>query len=76
MNATDAPATAPVPHTKGLRLAAILALFGILLTIIHLVWPSPLMFTIFMLFGQTAFGAGMAIYAWIVFRDLKRRKAL
>ena len=53
-----------------------LALFGILLTIIHLVWPSPLMFTIFMLFGQSSFAAGMVLYGFVILRDLKHRKAL
>ena len=53
-----------------------LAMVGLVLTILHLAWPSPLMFTLFMLFGQSAFGLAMVIYGWVILRDLRHRKAL
>jgi putative exporter of polyketide antibiotics len=59
-----------------LRFAILLALFGLVVTMIHLIWPSPLMFTIFMLFGQSSFAAAMVIYGFVILRDLKHRKAL
>ena len=81
--AASPPATAPGtarfqsrPPTRGMRVAAGLGLFGILVTLIHLVFPSPLMFTIFMLFGQSAFALAMGVYAWVILRDLRHRKAL
>jgi hypothetical protein len=81
MNATEPPApataiTAPAASPRALRLSVALALFGILLSLIHLIWPSPLMFTIFMMFGQSAFGLAMVIYGWVIFNDLRKRKAL
>ena len=79
MSDSPSPAPAATPsraHTRGLRLAIALALFGILLSIIHLAWPSPLMFTVFMLFGQSSFALAVAIYGIIILRDLKHRKAL
>jgi fatty acid desaturase len=76
MNGTEAAPATSAPPTRGLRLAAFLALFGLLLSIIHFIWPSPLMFTIFMLFGQSAFGVAMVLYGWVILRDLRHRKAL
>jgi hypothetical protein len=82
MNATEptAPAAgtaaAPGRPQRALRLSVALALFGILMSMIHLIWPSPLMFTLFMMFGQSAFGLAMVIYGWVIFKDLRKRKAL
>ena len=79
MNTTSESAASTPAAPAGfrtLRAAAILALFGIVLSIIHLVWPSPLMFTVFMLFGQSAFGLAMVLYGWVILKDLKHRKAL
>jgi hypothetical protein len=85
MNAPDAPA-APETSTRavvaapasnrGIRAAAVLALLGLLVTVVHLIWPSPLNFTLFMFVGQGAFGLAMLLYAWNIVRDLRRRRAL
>lgn len=78
MNTTTESTASPAAggSFRALRASAILALFGIVLSIIHLVWPSPLMFTVFMLFGQSAFGLAIVIYGWVIFKDLRKRKAL
>jgi hypothetical protein len=80
MNATDSPSpavpSAPAAASRALRLATVLALLGILLSLMHLIWPSPLMFTIFMLCGQSSFGVAMLLYCWVILRDLRRRKVL
>lgn len=59
-----------------LRGALALALVGLGITLWHLLWPSPLAFTAFMILGQGAFGVAMAIYVWVILRDLRRRRAL
>lgn len=56
--------------------ACLLALLGLGVSIVHLVWPSPLMFALFMTLGQGAFGAAMVLYAIVIFADLKKRKVL
>jgi hypothetical protein len=57
-------------------LSCILALFGLAVTIVHLVWPSPLMFAMFMTVGQGSFGIAMALYLVAIIADLKRSKVL
>jgi hypothetical protein len=56
--------------------ACILALFGLGVTIVHFLWPSPLMFAVFMTVGQGSFALAMAIYLVVIFADLRRRKVL
>lgn len=64
------------PSNRKLRAAVVLALLGLGVTLWHLVWPSPLMFTLFMFVGQGAFAIAMFLYALVIVRDLRRRRAL
>lgn len=81
------PASVPVPSDTGthvrtswrIRLitaACLLTLFGLGVTIVHLVWPSPLLFALFMTLGQGAFGTAIVLYLVVIFIDLRRRKVL
>jgi fatty acid desaturase len=56
--------------------ACALALFGLGVTIVHFLWPTPLMFALFMTVGQGSFGLAMAIYVFVIFADLRRRRVL
>ena len=42
--------------------SCILALVGIGVSVLHFVWPTPLMFALFMTVGQGSFGLAMALY--------------
>lgn len=72
--------TGPVaPSKTALRLITVacgLGLLGILFSLIHFVWPTPLNFALFMIVGQGSFIAALAVYAVAVLRDLRRRKVL
>ena len=57
-------------------LSCSLALFGLGVTIVHLLWPSPLMFALFMTAGQGSFGIAMALYLVAIFVDLRRSRVL
>lgn len=81
------PASVPVTSDTGthvrtswrIRLitsACLFTLFGLGITIVHLVWPSPIMFALFMTLGQGAFGIAMVLYLVVIFIDLRRRKVL
>jgi hypothetical protein len=69
---------AQTAETSGfaLRGAVALALVGLGITLWHFALPSPLAFTAFMIVGQGAFAVAMAIYLWVIIRDLRRRRAL
>lgn len=56
--------------------ACLAAILGLSITILHLLWPTALMFALFMTLGQGAFGAAMIVYAIVIFSDLRRRKVL
>ena len=56
--------------------ACLLALFGLGVTVLHLLWPSPLMFALFMTAGQGSFGIAMALYLVVIFADLRRSRVL
>jgi len=56
--------------------ACILAMAGLGVTILHFLWPTPLMFALFMTAGQGSFGVAMAIYLFVIFADLRRRRVL
>lgn len=56
--------------------ACLLGLLGLGVTLVHLVWPSPLMFALFMTAGQGSFGLAMALYLVAIFIDLRHRKVL
>ena len=67
------------PSRTALRLittACVLGLVGILFSLIHFIWPTPLNFALFMIVGQGSFGAALLVYLVAVLRDLKRRKIL
>ena len=38
-----------------------LTLLGLLVSLAHFLWPTPLLFSLFMIVGQGAFGAGMVL---------------
>ena len=61
---------------RALVVASLLALVGLAVTFAHFLLPSPLMFTLFMTVGQGAFALGVAIYLWVILRDLRRRRVL
>ena len=72
-------------HGPGLRrnllarlvtVSCLLALLGLLVTLLHFLWPTPLMFALFMTIGQGSFGLAMAIYAVVIVADLRRRRVL
>ena len=59
-----------------IRAAAILALVGLAVSLAHFLWPTPLLFSLFMIVGQGAFGAGMLLYAVAILKDLKSKRVL
>ena len=77
---SDAPSPAPpTPPAGPVRLvtaACCLGLVGIVLSLAHFIWPTPLLFSLFMLVGQGAFGGAILLYAVAIFKDLKRQKVL
>ncbi|MBI4564195.1 MAG: hypothetical protein HY716_05835 [Planctomycetes bacterium] len=73
--AKPAPAE-PRRSILALTIACVLALVGLAVTVLHLAWPSPLMFTLFMVVGQGSFAAAMAVYLAVILVDLRRRKVL
>lgn len=66
----------PRPLAGFVTAACLLAFLGLGVTVAHLAWPSPLLFTLFMVVGQGAFAAAMAIYLGVIFTDLRRRDVL
>jgi hypothetical protein len=62
--------------SRALLAACLLALLGVALSLVHFLWPTPLFFALFMLAGQGAFGAALALYGWTIVADLRRRKVL
>ena len=56
--------------------AAVLGLVGLAVSLAHFLWPTPLLFSLFMIVGQGAFGAGMLLYAVAIFKDLKGKRVL
>ena len=59
-----------------IRAAAILALVGLAVSLAHFLWPTPLLFALFMIVGQGAFGAAMVLYLVAILRDLKAKRVL
>lgn len=56
--------------------AVILALLGLAVSLAHFLWPTPLLFALFMIVGQGAFGLAMLLYAVAILRDLRAKKVL
>ena len=72
-------------HGPGLRrsrlsvlvtVSCILALVGLAVTVAHFVWPTPLMFALFMIVGQGSFAVAMVLYLVVILADLRRRRVL
>jgi hypothetical protein len=59
-----------------LVVACILALVGIGVSVLHFIWPIPLMFALFMIVGQGSFGLAMVLYLVVIFIDLRLRKVI
>ena len=75
---SDAPAP-PKPPTRPIRLvtvACVPALIGVLFSLLHFIWPTPLLFALFMIVGQGSFGLALLLYAIAIFTDLRRQKVL
>ncbi|HLY74726.1 MAG TPA: hypothetical protein VKU80_11465 [Planctomycetota bacterium] len=66
----------PAGPVRLVTAACIMALIGIAFTLAHFIWPIPLLFALFMIVGQGAFGLGMLLYAIAILTDLKRQKVL
>jgi len=75
---SDAPA--PIPRAAGpvrlVTVACVMALIGVLFSLAHFIWPTPLLFALFMIVGQGSFGLALLLYAVAIFSDLKRQKVL
>ena len=56
--------------------SCVLALVGLAVTIVHFLWPTPLMFALFMIVGQGSFAIAMVLYVVVILADLRRRKVL
>jgi hypothetical protein len=56
--------------------SCILAMAGLGMTILHFLWPTPLMFALFMTAGQGSFALAMLLYLFVIFADLRRRRVL
>jgi uncharacterized membrane protein YccC len=66
---------APRP-SRLLTSAIVLTLVGLAVSLAHFLWPSPLLFALFMLVGQGSFAAAMALYGAAILKDLKARRVL
>ena len=71
--------TDPRVESWSLRLisaACLLALLGIGVSVVHFLWPAPIMFALFMTVGQGSFGLAMLLYLAVIFIDLRRSRVL
>jgi hypothetical protein len=77
---SDAPAPPPAPAAAGsvglVTAACILALIGVAFSLAHFLWPTPLLFALFMIVGQGSFGLALLLYVVAIFRDLRKQKVL
>ena len=76
VGAVPAPAAPRRRTDRLLFVACVLALVGLAVTVVHLVAPSPLMFTLFMMVGQGSFALAMLLYLIVIFADLRRRRVM
>jgi hypothetical protein len=79
MTDVPAPSAPPAPPAGSRRLitaACALGLGGIVISLAHFIWPSPLLFALFMIAGQGSFGLALLLYVIAIVRDLKRKKVL
>jgi len=56
--------------------ACVMALIGIGFSLAHFIWPTPLLFALFMIVGQGSFAIALFLYLLVIFSDLKRQKIL
>jgi hypothetical protein len=73
-SAKAGPASAGSP--KLISAACALGLAGIAFSLAHFIWPTPLLFALFMIVGQGSFGLALLLYVVAIFSDLKRKKVL
>ena len=59
-----------------IRVAVVLTLIGLAVSLAHLLWPTPLLFALFMIAGQGAFGLAMVLYAVTILKDLRSKRVL
>jgi len=62
--------------SKLVTASCVLALLGLVVTMIHFIWPTPLMFALFMIVGQGSFAVAMVLYLVVIVADLRRRRVL
>jgi|GEM_PF-3261437 len=74
---SDAPPPASAPGSVRLVTSAcVLALIGVAFSTAHFIWPTPLLFALFMIVGQGSFGLALLLYVIAIFRDLRKQKVL
>lgn len=67
------------PATGSVRLvtaACVLALIGVGFSLAHFIWPTPLLFALFMIVGQGSFGGALVLYGVAIVKDLRRQRVL
>jgi hypothetical protein len=72
------PAEAPAKAGSARLITAscALGLLGIGFSLAHFLWPTPLLFALFMIVGQGSFGLALLLYVIAIFTDLRRKKVL
>lgn len=77
---SDAPPPTPPAPPAGpvgfVTAACVLALIGVGFSLAHFLWPTPLLFALFMIVGQGAFGLALLLYGVAILKDLKRKNVL
>ena len=76
MTETPIPSKPPAGSVRLVSAACILALIGVGFSLAHFIWPSPLLFALFMIVGQGSFGTALLLYGVAIVKDLKRQKVL
>jgi hypothetical protein len=56
--------------------AVVLALVGLTVSVAHFLFPTPLLFALFMIVGQGSFAVAMVLYASAIVLDLRAKKVL
>jgi len=72
----SAPPAPPAGSAWLITAACTLGLLGIGFSLAHFVWPTPLLFALFMIVGQGSFGLALLLYLIAIFTDLRRKKVL
>ena len=76
MSDPAAPTQRSVRSLRLLNSACVMALIGVGVSLLHLVWPTALFFALFMIVGQGSFALGLVLYSIAILSDLKRQKVL